>query len=89
MQGLASAAATRQAAKRKRAQETTLPEERGAHTQQAGPSKAIVHEVQYPEGFHDSVKLGPKLHGEFCAFSRQWRCAACLTSTHLNCRHLQ
>ena len=65
MQGLATAAATRQAAKRKREAEA----ERGPPEKKAAPqlpSKAIVHEVQFPQGYtRDDTALPAATHGAF------------------------
>lgn len=63
MQGLATAAAAREAAKRKReaAKEDLQPAKRAI----SSLSKAISHEVQLPQGYDDSSSaLDPALHGE-------------------------
>ena len=48
-------------AKRKRPNEPTQPDKRASAPQL--PSKAIVHEVQYPEGFQDEARLPSNIHG--------------------------
>ena len=62
-QGLAAAAATRQAAKRKReAEQPAGPAAKKPAPQL--PSKAIVHEVQFPQGFvPDPAALPADRHG--------------------------
>lgn len=64
-EGLATAAATREAAKRKRAELEAhgIIEDQPATKKPTVPAEAISHEVALPEGYNCDLDLQPELFG--------------------------